>query len=453
MRLSLSIVIPTFNSAAYLRLCLEALGAEADPLREIIVVNDGSTDDTAAVAAEFPVTLLHANDRHGPAFARNLGARAATGDVLVFLDSDVCVHHDTIDRIRSCFEADPELDALIGSYDSRPRSDDFLSQYRNLMHYHVHQHGALKASTFWSGCGAIRRALFLEHNGFDEGFSRPAIEDIELGYRLTRAGRKIALDPSLQVTHLKRWTFWGLVKADICDRGIPWTELILRDRFMPDDLNLQLSQRVSVALVFILVGLSGFTALKWGGYFLAPLFVILFLLLARWWAEFSEPSRPKVALVVLLGVMASIVTLAYSYRMYGLIPPLMLSPALLLTRHRYAYVERGRKLLRWLGLAYFACSIAAGVYYLPPYGAIFLSFMVLAVLGLMNSSFYLFLAGNRGVFFMLATIPFHLLYHFYNGISFLGGVFLYLKRQAAAESTALANTRRARSYKSAEERR
>ncbi len=49
--------------------------------------------------------------------------------------------------------------------------------------------------------------------------------------------------------HLKRWTFWGLVKTDVLDRGIPWTELILRDANMPDDLNLQLSQRVSVALV------------------------------------------------------------------------------------------------------------------------------------------------------------------------------------------------------------
>jgi hypothetical protein len=200
---------------------------------------------------------------------------------------------------------------------------------------------------------------------------------------------------------------------------------------MPNDLNIQLSQRVSVALVFILVGLSGFTALKWGGYFLAPLFAILFVLLARWWAEFSEPDRPKAALVVLLAVMASIVYLSYSYRMYGLIPPLMLTPALLLMRHRYAYGGMGNKLLRGLGLIYIACSIAIAIHYLPPNGVVFISFIILAVLGLMNSSFYLFLAGKRGVLFMLATIPFHLLYHFYNGISFLMGLFLHLQRRPA----------------------
>jgi hypothetical protein len=59
---------------------------------------------------------------------------------------------------------------------------------------------------------------------------------------------------------------------------------------------------------------------------------------------------------------------------------------------------------------------------------VFISFMVLAILGLMNSNFYLFLAGNRGIPFMLAAIPFHLLYHFCNGISFLVGAILYLRK-------------------------
>jgi len=316
---SLSIVIPAFNAARELRLCLEALTVDQDSLREIIVVDDASTDNTRAVAQEFNVTLVSSGERRGPAFARNLGAKAATGDVLVFLDADVVVHRETVARIRQSFAADPALDALIGSYDSSPRSQDFLSQYRNLMHHHVHQQGAQEASTFWSGCGAIRRSVFLEHNGFDEAFGRPAIEDIELGYRLAHAGRKIVLDRTIQVTHLKRWTFFGLVKADICDRGIPWTELILRDRCMPNDLNIQLSQRVSVALVFILIGLSGFTALKWGGYFLAPLFAIVLMLLARWWAEFSEPHHPGIALAVLLGVMSWIV---FEARMTSFTPAL-----------------------------------------------------------------------------------------------------------------------------------
>jgi GT2 family glycosyltransferase len=423
---SISIVIPAYNSAQQLKQCLEALWTFADVPLQIIVVDDGSTDDTTAVACGYCLTLLRTDGRRGPAFARNLGAKIATGDILLFLDSDVCVQCDTIQRIRACFDADPELDALIGSYDSEPRSPDFLSQYRNLMHSYVHQTGDRRASTFWSGCGAIRRVLFLEHSGFNECFDRSAIEDIELGYRLIMAGRKIVLDRMIQVSHLKRWTFWSLVKTDIFDRGIPWTELILRDRFMPDDLNLQLSQRVSVALVFILAALSGFTAVMWGGYFLIPLFTAVFILLGRWWGEFSAPDRPRAVPVVFFGTVATIATLAYSHHMFGLIPPLMLGPALLLTQHRYATRGSIPKLIRRLTLAYTGCSILAALLYLPHRSPVMVCFVILATLGLMNSQFYLFLAGKRGIAFALAAIPFHLLFHFYCGVSFIIGVFRHL---------------------------
>jgi len=57
-------------------------------------------------------------------------------------------------------------------------------------------------------------------------------------------------------------------------------------------------------------------------------------------------------------------------------------------------------------------------------------FALLALLGLMNTQFYIFLAGKRGVTFMLAAIPFHLLYHFYNGLSFIIGVFCYFWKGA-----------------------
>ena len=81
-----------------------------------------------------------------------------------------------------------------------------VSQYRNLLHHFVHQEGNPEASTFWAGCGAVRRAAFDAVAGYDEArFRRPSIEDIELGYRLRRAGYRIRLDRDLQCTHLKRW--------------------------------------------------------------------------------------------------------------------------------------------------------------------------------------------------------------------------------------------------------
>jgi GT2 family glycosyltransferase len=415
------VIIPAHNAGTHLRQTLSALFASLELPWEVIVVDDGSSDDTREVAAGFPVKVCRTDKRRGPAFARNLGAKSASGELLLFLDADVCVRPDTIAKVREHFRANPKLDALIGSYDYSPQCPEFLSQYRNLLHAYVHQCGSEAASTFWSGCGAIRRRLFLDHSGFLERFGRPAIEDIELGYRLIRAGCNITLDHDLQVTHLKRWTFWNLVKTDIRDRGIPWTELILQDRFMPNDLNLQLSQRVSVALVFILVALSCAAAVMLGGYFLVPLFTILFVLLVRWWIEFAAPRRPRQASILLVSTVAAIAILAWSQGMYRIIPPLLLSPVLLLIRHRYAQRGSRRKLLRAAALAYIGISLCAAGLCLPVNTLMFVCFGVLALLGILNSQFYLFLAGTRGVPFMLASIPFHLLYHFYNGISFIVG--------------------------------
>jgi GT2 family glycosyltransferase len=418
---------------------LQSLRENCTAPLEIIVVDDGSTDSTRDVALSFGITPLETGGRRGPAFARNLGARAAAGSIVFFLDADVCAQSDTIETVQAHFNSDPALDALIGSYDNDPHAPDFLSQYRNLMHAFVHQQGDESASTFWSGCGAIRRDVFLEHSGFDESYGRPAIEDIELGYRLIAAGRKIVLDHSLQVKHLKRWTFWGLVKTDVLDRGIPWTELILRDRFLPNDLNLQLSQRVSVALVFVLVALSAAMALYWGAWFLIPMFAIVFVSLVRYWIEFALNDRPVLAPVILFSAVAAIVFLAKSHGMYGVIPPLLLSPVLLFARHRYSFGGFGRKVFRAATAAYIAGTILLAVPYLPMHRVIFGCFIMLATLGLMNSQFYLFLASNRGLPFMLAAIPFHLLYHFYSGLSFIAGFICFVwknalqRRQAPAQ--------------------
>jgi hypothetical protein len=231
------------------------------------------------------------------------------------------------------------------------------------------------------------------------------------------------------VTHLKRWTFWSLVKTDILDRGIPWTELILRDRFMPNDLNLQLSQRVSVALVFVLVAFAGTVAWMSGAYLLIPPLAIVFLMLGYWWGgEVPINRRPRRAFLVLNGMIALIAALAFWQKMYGLIPLLIVSPALLALRHRYRKDARVRGPNRWLGILYICGSVCVAAHYLPAHHLVIACFALLIAIGLMNSQFYIFLAGKRGLAFMLAAIPFHLLYHFYNGLSFLIGLIRYCWR-------------------------
>jgi len=251
----LSVIVPVYNGESTLPACLEALSHSCDVTIELIVVDDGSTDSTPAIAASYGALVVNSRfPRSGPGQARNVGAGYARAPVLCFIDADVVVQPDTLSQFAQLFERDMELAAAFGSYDAHPREPSFLSQYRNLLHHFVHQTGQEAASTFWAGCGAIRREAFVNAGGFEPLYDRPCIEDIALGYRLRAAGQSIRLEKSIQVTHLKRWTLQNMLHTDIFDRALPWTALIVRTKTLPNDLNLNSSSRTSAVSVFALAG-------------------------------------------------------------------------------------------------------------------------------------------------------------------------------------------------------
>jgi glycosyltransferase involved in cell wall biosynthesis len=245
----LTLIIPAYNAEALLPACFESIAASQRLPDQIIVVDDSSTDHTESVASLHGATVLRTDLQSGPGIARNLGANAALGDLLFFLDADCLLHRDTLLKAEQAFLNDPELSALIGAYDLQPEATAFLSRFRNLMHSYYHHRGRRKASTFWGACGAIRREAFFAVGGFSPSFERPSIEDIELGLRLSDAGAKILLDPEVQIKHRKRWTFTSMLRTDVRDRAIPWTRLILARGKMENDLNTSLGQRLSVFLV------------------------------------------------------------------------------------------------------------------------------------------------------------------------------------------------------------
>jgi len=285
---TLSVIIPVHNGGDEFRLCLAALEASTRCPDEVIVADDASTDGSRDLAREHGASVLSlAGPAHGPAFARNRGAEQACGDILVFLDADVAIHADALARMERCLSEHPEIAAVFGSYDAEPRAGGLVSRYKNLLHHYVHQHSRREASTFWGACGAIRREAFAAVGGFDEGYVRPRIEDIEFGVRLRRAGYRVWLCPNVQVTHLKRWTFASLLRVDILDRAIPWTRLILRDTHLPSELNLNTRSRLSAIAA-------------WGG--------LVFLVLAWRW--------PWALLGTLLGLTAVAVLNADLYRLF-----------------------------------------------------------------------------------------------------------------------------------------
>lgn len=224
-RPTVAVIVPATNAPASLERCLEALGRSTDPPDEVVVVTE-------------PATI-------GPARARNAGARRASSDVIAFVDSDVAVHPDAVERLRAAF-ADESVVAVFGSYDDEPPAPGHVSQFRNLLHHHVHTSSPGPAETFWAGLGAVRREAFLAAGGFDEErYSGPAIEDIELGMRLAAEGARIDLDPRIRGAHLKRWTVGTMARTDLLHRGAPWVRLALEAGQAPTALNLGWRHRFS----------------------------------------------------------------------------------------------------------------------------------------------------------------------------------------------------------------
>ncbi len=234
---------------------MRALSTEASTQAlEVIVVDDGSTDGTGSLAEAAGVRVIR-QDNTGPAGARNRGAREATGELLIFTDSDCQPLPGCIERLAAPI-VDGRADAAKGAYltDQRglgPRfaQAEFENRYRKLSRQDT-------IDFVDSYAMAIRRDLFLELDGFDESFPVANNEDTEFSYRLSTAGHRIVFVPEARLLHRHRPTLWSylVLKAG---RGY-WRMVVYRrfprkaisDSYTPQMLKLQ------ILLAPTLLGLS-----------------------------------------------------------------------------------------------------------------------------------------------------------------------------------------------------
>lgn len=247
-----TIIIPFHRDLAQLGQSLPA-ARRSLPDAEIIVAADGARDDCRPLADASGARVIEVAGPSGPAVARNRAARVAGGEILLFVDADVVAAADALSGMLRMLEQEPSIAAVFGAYDLAPPQPNFMSRSKNLSHACVHESGNPEAATFWAGLGAIRAEAFRAVGGFDERFARPSVEDIDLGYRVRRAGYRIRLDPRFRGRHLKRWTVWSSIVIDIAARGVPWAQLIHRYQALANDLNTKFALRFSVVLSYAFV--------------------------------------------------------------------------------------------------------------------------------------------------------------------------------------------------------
>jgi len=292
-----SIVVPAYNAADYLERTLPAL-VETAGEAEIVLVDDHSADDTAAVAERAGIRVVRMDAHGGAAAARNRGAAATRGAVIVFVDADVLVAPGRVAALVAPV-ASGDADAVFGSYDDAPQAPGFFSQYANLRHHYYHQNGAGPVDTFWAGFGAVSRRAFDDTAGFDGGYA--GVEDVAFGYRLSASGARIVMDPALQVTHLKLWTLASLVRTDIKYRARPWSRLLLGGRHLAL-LNIGHGERVRAVIAGVLaasVAMAPLPAVTWH----APAIMAAAAVAANWPIARFFARRRGLAFAALATVM------------------------------------------------------------------------------------------------------------------------------------------------------
>jgi len=309
-----SVIIPARNAARLLPDCLAALRRQSLPASafEILVVDDGSTDNTTEVARELGATSL-TQPPQGPAAARNHGARQAQGRILVFTDADCRPEPDWLRSLLQTLE-DETARGVVGvqgcyttdqtSLIARFAQAEFEDRYD-----HMRAHPCIDLVATYSA--AYRRDVFLAAGGFDTRFRRADNEDTEFSYRLLARGHKLALAPRAVVRHLHPTSLRAYLGTKF-RRGYWRTQVYrlypgqaIRDRYTTAPVKLE----TLTAMAWIVGSLAGLLALPWlGSGLLALAQVCPGVLLALSWPltrkNWSKNRRLGLATPVLSGLRA-----------------------------------------------------------------------------------------------------------------------------------------------------
>lgn len=216
---SLTVVVPSFNSAPTLDACLRSVVAASPSGARILVVDDASTDESAAIIARHPVEVLRHASNRGPSAARNSGWRAADTELVAFVDSDVVILPEALTLLMERLIEDPGILAANGTLALDDREfqtqnvsfpDARVTGFTNTsLHHQLKRHGDRVSTAFTSLC-LFRRGALEGMGGWDE--SRPSRYADDVVTRFLLPPRSILQEPGARALHLKRVALKGLLK-------------------------------------------------------------------------------------------------------------------------------------------------------------------------------------------------------------------------------------------------
>jgi glycosyltransferase involved in cell wall biosynthesis len=277
-----SIVIPTYNAERFMPALLDSVFRNKIDNMEVIIVDDCSKDDTVKIAKKYPVRLIELKKNGGPARARNIGAEAAKGDIIFFLDSDVIVLDGSIQEVKDYFEKNPDAKCVIGVCSTEPLNRGFVPSYMAMFEY-IHLIGLRyrRVSVFAPRCGAIKKDFFLAIGGYDENYKGADVEDFELARRINKTDG-IILDPKILVRH--QFANFRQALRIYFRRTVMWVHLFFKAKKLDNAGPTSPGNGIAAICAFFsfltlfLMPFAGFA--KYLFFFLAVVYIISNL---RWW--------------------------------------------------------------------------------------------------------------------------------------------------------------------------
>ena len=286
--MKVSVVIPAYNAAKTIgEAVAHSLSQTKGSLQvELIVVDDGSTDDTAAVAESAGATVIRQRNA-GPAAARNRGWESATGTFICFTDSDCIPIAGWLENLLDGF-TDSQVGAVAGSYEiANPSSWLARWVHQEIMERHKRMPSFIRA--FGSYNVAIPRHVLQATGGFDPVYRRASGEDNDLSYRIIKKGWRIAFRPQAKVAHFHPEKLWVYLMEQY--RHGLWRAKLYKahpDMTGGDDYT-RVRDRIEPILVlgilgFALLAVLGITGFMWPLFFLLVLYFSIHLSWpVSWW--------------------------------------------------------------------------------------------------------------------------------------------------------------------------
>jgi cellulose synthase/poly-beta-1,6-N-acetylglucosamine synthase-like glycosyltransferase len=273
IRVNVSVIVPAFNAAKTIGACLDGLFAQTLPRAqyEVIVVDDGSTDATRAIA-QTRGAIVVTQDNRGAGAARNTGAQNARGDLLCFIDADSIPDPRWLAELIAPF-ADATIAGASGEKQTRQTS--WIARYVQFEYDFKYDRLARGAMDFVdSSTAAYRRDIFIASGGFDATLGEA--EDVELSFRLAARGNKLILARAAIVWHqhpeslgefLRRKYQYAIWRAVVYAR---FPRKAARDQRTPTWQKLQLP--LAFALIPFAMGALVWNALAWAVFAILVLF-------------------------------------------------------------------------------------------------------------------------------------------------------------------------------------